>query len=77
MCELAHLTHDPARAQLVINEVSESSAQALQAVKLLAQYLGDKVDKVEGPPRCCTPYQLCAKECGAAAYASTVRDRLS
>ncbi|KAK9834048.1 hypothetical protein WJX81_005668 [Elliptochloris bilobata] len=31
--------------ELVINEVSESSAQALQAVKLLAQYLGDKIDK--------------------------------
>lgn len=34
------------KLQLVINEVSESSAQALQAVKLLAQYLGDKIDKV-------------------------------
>ncbi len=37
------------KMQLVINEVSESSAQALQAVKLLAQYLGDKIDKVAPP----------------------------
>ena len=34
------------RSQLVINEVSESSPQALQAVKLLAQYFGEKIDKV-------------------------------
>ena len=32
--------------QLVINEVDRSSPQALQAVKLLAQYLGKKVGKV-------------------------------
>lgn len=32
--------------KLVINEVERSSPQALQAVKLLAQYLGKKLDKV-------------------------------
>lgn len=31
--------------ELVINEVERSSPQALQAVKLLAQYLGKKLDK--------------------------------
>lgn len=29
-----------------MNEVTEHSAQALQAVKLLAQYLGNKLPKV-------------------------------
>lgn len=33
--------------QLVINEVSGHSAQALQAVKLLAQYMGNKTPKVQ------------------------------
>lgn len=33
-------------AQLVMNEVSSSSPQALQAVKLLAQYQGGKMAKV-------------------------------
>ena len=37
--------------QLVINEVSDSSPQALQAVKLLAQYFGEKIDKVRRRPR--------------------------
>ena len=32
--------------QLVINEVLNSSPQALQAVRLLAQYAGNKVEKV-------------------------------
>ena len=32
--------------QLVINEVSQTSSQSLQAVKLLAQHLGHKRDKV-------------------------------
>lgn len=32
--------------QLVINEVTKSSPQALTAVKLLAQYQGGKLDKV-------------------------------
>lgn len=31
--------------ELVINEVTDSSAQALQAVKLLAQYIGNKLPK--------------------------------
>ena len=33
--------------QLVINEVDDSSPQTLQAVKLLAQYHGKKVPKVQ------------------------------
>ena len=33
--------------QIVISEVSSSSPQALQAVKLLAQYFGSKEDKVQ------------------------------
>ena len=33
-------------AQLVTNEVTANSPQSLQAVKLLAQYLGSKLDKV-------------------------------
>ena len=32
--------------QLVINEVSGHSAQALQAVKILAQYMAKKTPKV-------------------------------
>lgn len=32
--------------QLVINEISSSAPQALQAVKLLAQYQGSKLPKV-------------------------------
>jgi len=37
-----HFSH----VQLVINEVSGHSAQALQAVKILAQYMGNKTPKV-------------------------------
>ena len=33
--------------QLVVNEVTASSSQALQAVKVLAQYQGKKIDKVK------------------------------
>jgi hypothetical protein len=32
--------------QLVINEISSGAPQALQAVKLLAQYQGSKLPKV-------------------------------
>ena len=32
--------------QLIIKEITSSSSQALQAIKLLAQYQGDKIDKV-------------------------------
>jgi hypothetical protein len=32
--------------QLVINEVSDAAPQALQAVKLLAEYQGGRKDKV-------------------------------
>ena len=37
--------------QLVINEISTSSPQALQAIKLLAQYQGAKLPKVSMPPK--------------------------
>lgn len=36
--------------QLVINEVNKLSPQALTAVKLLAQYRGNKLDQVRRPP---------------------------
>jgi hypothetical protein len=36
--------------QLVINEISSSAPQALQAIKLLAQYQGNKMSKVRSPP---------------------------
>lgn len=36
--------------QLVINEISSSAPQALQAIKLLAQYQGNKLSKVQPPP---------------------------
>jgi hypothetical protein len=32
--------------QLVISEISQSAPMALQAVKLLAEYLGNKIPKV-------------------------------
>lgn len=35
--------------QLVINEITSSAPQALQAVKLLAQYQGNKLPKVMTP----------------------------
>ena len=35
--------------QLVINEISSSAPQALQAIKLLAQYQGNKLSKVWPP----------------------------
>ena len=43
-----------------MNEVSEHSPQALQAVKLLAQYLGSKLPKV-GASRAVQPSLRAAK----------------
>jgi hypothetical protein len=47
-CKRKTLTPIPSSAvvQLVINEISSSAPQALQAVKLLAQYQGGKLPKV-------------------------------
>ena len=53
VCYLSHAIHRADTiesvfllAQPVINEVGRSSPQALQAVKLLAQYFGKKLDTV-------------------------------
>ena len=49
--ELQTVTRCRNYMQLVINEISSSAPQALQAIKLLAQYQGNKLPKV-WPPLC-------------------------
>jgi hypothetical protein len=43
-----HTTPHQHRAQLVISEIGDSAPMALQAVKLLARYLGKQMPKVRG-----------------------------
>jgi hypothetical protein len=47
------LCYYPFDLQLVISEVTDSAPMALQAVKLLAQYMGGRIGKVGTAARTC------------------------